>query len=175
MRSSGGGKLLRLTGAIAVILLSFWVTLEILDYLNPASQGIVLQPPKTLYALSRVASDWIVVDPSVTRLSLTPDGISLQSSAPAQTYQWTTRPIFVKADANYVVSYHVNVDIGKMGIGVLNYKNSAWIKTDDIVNQPSTMAFKASSNQIEVILYGTTPPPTAATIFSIAIAESPVQ
>jgi hypothetical protein len=70
-----------------------------------------------------------------------------------------------------IVSYKIEVTVGKMGFGVLDIAKDNWIVTKDITTQSDTIAFKAPSPHIQLILFGAGTPPSGATVLDLIVIQ----
>jgi hypothetical protein len=147
-----GGVLLKFVCGVGVIAASFWITSMALDYWRFGQQSPL--EPLTIFTM---------------------DVARLESSMPTNEYQWQTNPIRTQTNTSYNVSYEIEVTKGRLGIGVLDFINDRWITTKDISARSDTIAFTATSTNIQVILYGNSQPPTAATLSSLTIVRPPKQ
>jgi hypothetical protein len=169
------GMLFKFVCGIGVIAASFWITSVALDYWRFGQQSSQASGPLTIFAMDTARPNWMLISPSTTTVSVAGKGISLESSMPTNEYQWQTNPIRTQKNTSYTVSYEIEVTKGKMAIGVLDFINDKWITTKDISARSDTIAFTASSTDIRVILYGSSQPPTAATLSSLTIVRPPTQ
>jgi hypothetical protein len=167
--------LLKVSFGIGVVAASFWITSMVLDFWRFGQQSPQASGPQSIFALDMARPNWTVISPSATTATITPKGISLESTMPTNEYQWQTNYILVQTNTSYVVSYEVEITKGRVAIGVLDVSNNKWITTKDIGTRSDTIAFTAPSPQIRVILFGTSQPPTAATLSSLTIIMPPKQ
>ena len=167
------GVLLKFICGIGVIAASFWITLIALDYWQFGQQSP--QGPLTIFDLDTARPNWMLISPSTTSVSVTGKGISLESSMPTNEYQWQTNPIGTQTNTSYTVFYEIEVTKGRLALGVLDFVNDKWITTKDISARSDTIAFTATSTEIRVILFGSSQPPTAATLSSLTIVRPPKQ
>jgi len=158
----------KLVFIIGVIILSFLIALMTLDnwVFNQGDQ----RGPTRIFSLDLPLKNWSVANPK-TRAVVTEKGVALGSTADANEYQWLTIPISVRSKADLIVSYKIEVTDGKMSIGVLDFVNGKWIITKDVTTQSGTIAFKTPSPQIQVILSGTSTPPSSATVLDLIIMQ----
>jgi hypothetical protein len=154
--------------SLGVIGLSFWITLLALDSWV-FNQG-ASRPPRLVFSLDRPQRHWAVVN-SKTQTTVGEKEIVLGSKADLNEYQWLTDPIAVDPNADFTLSYKIEVTEGRMGIGVLDFVTNRWIVTKEITTQSDTIAFKAPSAQLQVILFGTSAPPTGATLSQLTITR----
>jgi hypothetical protein len=155
----------KLVFIIGVIILSFLIALMTLD-----NQGDQRRQPTRIFSLDLQLKNWSVANLK-TRAVVTEKGVALGSTADANEYQWLTIPISVRSKADLIVSYKIEVTDGKMSIGVLDFVNGKWIITKDVTTQSGTIAFKTPSPQIQVILSGTSTPPSSATVLDLIIMQ----
>jgi hypothetical protein len=169
------GMLLKLIFGIGVVAASFWITSMALDYWQFGQQFPQVSGPQTIFSLDTVRPNWMLISPSTTTVSVTGKGISLESNMPTNEYQWQTNPIRTQTNISYNVSYEIEVTKGRVAIGVLDILNDKWITTKDISARSDTVAFTAPLTEIRVVLYGSSQPPTAATLSSLTIVRAPKQ
>jgi hypothetical protein len=167
------GMLMKFIFGIGVIATSFWITSIALDHWQYGQQSPQASEPLTIFALDMARPNWMVISPSTTTVSVNDKGISLESNMPINEYQWQTDPIPTQTNTGYTVSYEVEVTKGRLVIGVLDVLHDKWITTKEIGARSDTIAFTAPSTQIRVILSGSSPPPTTATLSSLTIVRPP--
>jgi hypothetical protein len=156
---------------VAVAAAAFLGTLIVLDHWQVPT---VSQPgPNVVYSLDMAHPNWSVVDPARTQVSVTTEGVSVGSIMPPNLYQLSTDRIPVKVNGEYDVSYTINVSKGKFQFGVLDAVNDKWIVQKVIDQRSDAITFTAPTREIQVILFGISPPPTAATLSSLAIVGPP--
>jgi hypothetical protein len=133
-------RLLKFIGAIAVILVSFWITLTAMDYWDSrrsVRSGPPTQParvpaskPSLIFAINQAPPNWFATD-ARTKVTVAGPRIVVESSAATGEYQWQTQPIPTRVNEEYVLSYEIAMTGGKLAIGVED-ATGKWIVTKPI-------------------------------------------
>ena len=169
-------------GGISVVAASFWITLLVLDYWEPRRDvrtGAPSQPPRPQASRSKIVfvlnpadrAGWAEVDARKTKASISSKGISLESIAAIYESQWTTDLIAAQTNTDYTVLYEIEVTRGKLAVGVMDATNDKWITVKEIDKRSDTIAFKAPSARMRLVLFAASPPPTVAMLSSLKITE----
>jgi|SRR5262245_61451799 len=168
------GWVVKSTLLIGVMIFSFWGTLLALDrwVLNrrdDAGFGSAgLRELRPIFSIDFGRRNWVVAN-SKTRAVVVEKAISIESTADINEYQWLTTPIPVQPNTEVSVSYNIDVKDGKMGLGVLDFESSSWIATKEISSSSEAIQLKVPSKQIQVILFGVSPPPSRASLLELTI------
>lgn len=175
----------RFVGAFAVVAVSFWITLQVIDNWSttpaperaaaerkatPASSARTRAPIFTLVTTA-TNSNWAAAGPQ-TKLQVTGDGISLVSTAQKNFWLLQSTEVPVQKGANYLVSYDITVTEGAIAVGILNDRTGLWIVTKTIAGKKDTIAFNAPSDQIRVVLLSTESSPCEALVSSLTISPT---
>lgn len=176
-------KLTRIIGALAIVAVSFGVTLKLLDYwdsqsdpaISPSTAGTPAQaiPTKNVaFALSIDSQppNWSPENADTTT-EIAKDGLIVRSRSAANANELGTSAIATVPNARYVISYDISVMQGSVALGVLDTSFDKWITVQGISTHPDSLHFTATSNHVQIMLVNAGSPPTTVKVARLILAR----